>query len=282
MLLAVKLWATAHLLANGTLADVLLFGGFLAWAVADRISVKRRPAAETHEVPAAPPRPDQRRDRARRRPGRLRRVHPLGASLADRRLAARPDRVRQRLDRRVVAVRPVGRPSHRGRAVSPQRHRLRRRCSTIAARSTRSAMPSPRRRTRRAPKASCSTSSRATRSSRRAAPCEIDDAADELEVGAALGIVIGTHRLPRRRGRRARPSSPASSSSPTARLPHAGYFRPQIRAMARDASCVARRRGRRRAHDVADPDALGDPRLRRRRARAVVEHRPSTFARRRA
>ena len=42
MLLAVKLWAFGHLLANGTLADVLLFGGFLAWAVADRISVKRR------------------------------------------------------------------------------------------------------------------------------------------------------------------------------------------------------------------------------------------------
>jgi uncharacterized membrane protein len=42
MLLATKLWATAHLLANGTLADVLLFGGFLAWAVADRISFKRR------------------------------------------------------------------------------------------------------------------------------------------------------------------------------------------------------------------------------------------------
>ncbi len=42
MLLAVMLWAVAHLLANGTLADVLLFGGFLAWAVADRISVGRR------------------------------------------------------------------------------------------------------------------------------------------------------------------------------------------------------------------------------------------------
>jgi uncharacterized membrane protein len=56
MLLSVKLWATAHLLANGTLADVLLFGAFLAWAVADRISVKRRPADESHEVPAAPPR----------------------------------------------------------------------------------------------------------------------------------------------------------------------------------------------------------------------------------
>ncbi|MCK7614226.1 NnrU family protein [Roseibium sediminicola] len=42
MLVAVKLWAFAHLLANGDLASVLLFGGFLAWAVADRISVKRR------------------------------------------------------------------------------------------------------------------------------------------------------------------------------------------------------------------------------------------------
>lgn len=51
MLLAVKIWATAHLLANGTLADLLLFGGFLAWAVADRISLKRR---EEPSVPRAP------------------------------------------------------------------------------------------------------------------------------------------------------------------------------------------------------------------------------------
>lgn len=57
MLLAIKFWALAHLLANGTLPDVLLFGGFLAWAVADRIAVKRRPAAQAHEVPGAPPRP---------------------------------------------------------------------------------------------------------------------------------------------------------------------------------------------------------------------------------
>jgi uncharacterized membrane protein len=52
MLLAVKFWATAHLLANGTLADVLLFGTFLAWAIADRISLKRRVAPV---VPGAPP-----------------------------------------------------------------------------------------------------------------------------------------------------------------------------------------------------------------------------------
>jgi uncharacterized membrane protein len=53
MLLAVKLWATAHLLVNGTLAAVLLFGGFLIWAVLDRIAVKRRTVPRT--IPAAPP-----------------------------------------------------------------------------------------------------------------------------------------------------------------------------------------------------------------------------------
>jgi uncharacterized membrane protein len=51
MLAAVKIWATAHLLVNGTLADMLLFGSFLAWAIAVRISLKRRTAAP---VPAAP------------------------------------------------------------------------------------------------------------------------------------------------------------------------------------------------------------------------------------
>lgn len=39
---AIKLWALAHLLANGMLADLLLFGAFLAWGVAGRISMKRR------------------------------------------------------------------------------------------------------------------------------------------------------------------------------------------------------------------------------------------------
>ena len=42
MLLAVKIWALSHLLANGGLADVILFGAFLAWAVANRISLKHR------------------------------------------------------------------------------------------------------------------------------------------------------------------------------------------------------------------------------------------------
>jgi uncharacterized membrane protein len=51
MLLAVKFWALAHLLANGNLADVLLFGGFLAWAVLDRISMKRRVQRPTPGLP---------------------------------------------------------------------------------------------------------------------------------------------------------------------------------------------------------------------------------------
>lgn len=45
MLVAIKIWAIAHLLANGDLASIVLFGVFLAWAVADRISVKRRSGA---------------------------------------------------------------------------------------------------------------------------------------------------------------------------------------------------------------------------------------------
>ncbi len=44
MLVAVKLWALAHLLVNGDLGSMLLFGSFLAYAVYDRISVKRRGA----------------------------------------------------------------------------------------------------------------------------------------------------------------------------------------------------------------------------------------------
>lgn len=42
MLVGVKLWAFGHLLANGEIRSVLLFGAFLAYAVADRIAVKRR------------------------------------------------------------------------------------------------------------------------------------------------------------------------------------------------------------------------------------------------
>lgn len=42
MLVAVKLWAFGHLLANGDVASLLLFGSFLAYAVIDRIVLKRR------------------------------------------------------------------------------------------------------------------------------------------------------------------------------------------------------------------------------------------------
>lgn len=44
MLLGVILWALAHLIANGNLAGLLLFGSFLVWASADRISAGKRAA----------------------------------------------------------------------------------------------------------------------------------------------------------------------------------------------------------------------------------------------
>lgn len=53
MLVAVKLWALAHLLANGMLHDVILFGSFLAWAVVDRISLKRRTQRAIATLPAS-------------------------------------------------------------------------------------------------------------------------------------------------------------------------------------------------------------------------------------
>ena len=42
MLVAVKAWALSHLLVNGDLGSMLLFGALLAWAIYDRIAVKRR------------------------------------------------------------------------------------------------------------------------------------------------------------------------------------------------------------------------------------------------
>ena len=46
LFLAIKLWATAHLLANGDLGSIVLFAGFLAWAVIARIKVKQREITE--------------------------------------------------------------------------------------------------------------------------------------------------------------------------------------------------------------------------------------------
>jgi uncharacterized membrane protein len=46
MVAGVKLWAFVHLLVNGTVAGVLLFGSFLAWAVLDYVASRRRDRRE--------------------------------------------------------------------------------------------------------------------------------------------------------------------------------------------------------------------------------------------
>ena len=51
MLLSTKLWAVAHLLSNGSLVNVILFGSFLSWAIWDRISLENR---QSRPIPAAP------------------------------------------------------------------------------------------------------------------------------------------------------------------------------------------------------------------------------------
>ncbi len=51
LLISTKTWALAHLLVNGALADVILFGSFLLWAVAVRVSLKNR---EPRRYPRAP------------------------------------------------------------------------------------------------------------------------------------------------------------------------------------------------------------------------------------
>jgi uncharacterized membrane protein len=54
MLAAVTIWALVHLVANGTIADVLLFGVFLVWSVAARASLLGRPM---NPLPSAAGRP---------------------------------------------------------------------------------------------------------------------------------------------------------------------------------------------------------------------------------
>ena len=51
MLVGVKLWALAHLLSNGDLGSILLFGSILGWAVFDRISLKHRTNPGTPPIP---------------------------------------------------------------------------------------------------------------------------------------------------------------------------------------------------------------------------------------
>jgi uncharacterized membrane protein len=52
-LTGVKIWALAHLLANGALHQILLFGGFLAWAVASVVLINKRDGARVRPGPAA-------------------------------------------------------------------------------------------------------------------------------------------------------------------------------------------------------------------------------------
>jgi uncharacterized membrane protein len=55
MLTGIKLWAAAHLLANGDLGSIILFGSFLGWAVYDRISLKHRTDAGAPPIPVGGP-----------------------------------------------------------------------------------------------------------------------------------------------------------------------------------------------------------------------------------
>ena len=87
MLLAVKLWAVAHLLANGTLHDLLLFGAFLAWAVADRIAVKRRAVPHPPERGGSGARVNRAYDLAQSEPSRTRRL--LATTLWEKRRRSR-------------------------------------------------------------------------------------------------------------------------------------------------------------------------------------------------
>jgi len=52
MMIAVTLWAVAHLIVAGTLSDLLLFGGFLVWAITDIVSYRWR---TQRPIATAPP-----------------------------------------------------------------------------------------------------------------------------------------------------------------------------------------------------------------------------------
>jgi uncharacterized membrane protein len=52
MILGVKVWALAHLLANGTMAQMVLFGSFLAWAVLNFRAARQRDRANGTQYPA--------------------------------------------------------------------------------------------------------------------------------------------------------------------------------------------------------------------------------------
>ena len=52
MVLSVKVWALSHLLANGNLADLVLFGSFLIWAVLNFRSARARDRAQVQNPDA--------------------------------------------------------------------------------------------------------------------------------------------------------------------------------------------------------------------------------------
>lgn len=54
MILGVKVWALAHLISNNTLADLLLFGSFLVWAVLDYRAARRRERTLATVIDAGP------------------------------------------------------------------------------------------------------------------------------------------------------------------------------------------------------------------------------------
>jgi uncharacterized membrane protein len=55
MIVSVKVWSVAHLIANGMAADVLLFGSFLVWAVLDFRAARQRDSAATSPMVEAKP-----------------------------------------------------------------------------------------------------------------------------------------------------------------------------------------------------------------------------------
>ena len=103
MLAGVKLWAAAHLLANGDLGSIILFGSFLAWAVFDRISLKRRADAGGAADPGR---------RARQRPdrggGRARCLSGAGVCVPSGRDRRSRRRKLRRWTGRIIRFRPCG------------------------------------------------------------------------------------------------------------------------------------------------------------------------------
>ena len=96
------------------------------------------------------------------------------------------------------------------------------------------------------------------------APIRIDDPAGELEVGAALGIVVGRTAC-RVAEQDAMDCVAGYLIVADCSLPHDSYYRPAIRFKARDGSCAVGPKVTARA-DIADPDALG--------VRILVDGRP--------